>query len=409
MIPGYRHSLLALAVLGLAQPALADVITDWNEKALALVEPRVPPAQVYRARAMVHVAMFDAVNSIEHRYRPYLVQFTATPQTSKDAAAAAAASAVLAGLLPQARDDVNTALRSYLETIPSGKAKDDGIRLGDMVGAKILEARANDGADEPDSYRPRTTPGVYVPTAPTFAPMWANLRPFALTSPAQFRPEPPPKLDTTRWAADYNEIKELGSKTSPKRSAKQTEDARFWLMTGSPYDPIVRQIVATRQMSVLDASRFMALTSVAMEDAIIAVLDAKYHYEFWRPITAIRNGDLQNNPAISRDPSWQPIDNTPMHPEYPCAHCIVAASIAAVMEGVLGRDVPEFSAISTTAPGITHRWSNAQALVKEVSQARIWAGFHYRFSTQVGADMGYKIGGYVIEKFMQPLALAERR
>ena len=145
-----------------------------------------------------------------------------------------------------------------------------------------------------------------------------------------------------------------------------------------------------------------------MEDAIIAVLDAKYHYEFWRPITAIRNGDLQNNPAISRDPSWQPIDDTPMHPEYPCAHCIVAASIAAVMEGVLGRDVPEFSAISTTAPGITHRWSNAQALVKEVSQARIWAGFHYRFSTQVGADMGYRIGGYVVEKCMQPLAVTEK-
>ena len=152
----------------------------------------------------------------------------------------------------------------------------------------------------------------------------------------------------------------------------------------------------------------MALMSVAMEDPMIAVLDAKYHYEFWRPITAIRNGDLQNNPAISRDPSWQPIDNTPMHPEYPCTHCIVAASIAAVMEGVLGGDLPEFSAISTTAPGITHRWSNGQALVKEVSEARIWAGFHYRFSTQVGADMGYKVGGYVVEKFMQPLSVVAK-
>ena len=409
MNANHRHALVTIAVLGLAQPASADVITDWNEKAVAFVQPRMPPPQGHRATAMVHLAMFDAVNSIERRYRPYLVHMIAAPTTSKEAAAAVAAGAVLVGLLPQARDEVKAALSSYLEAIPSGKEKTDGIELGDAVAAKILETRAKDGASAPDTYRPRTTPGAYVPTAPTLAPMWPNVRPFAMTSPSQFRPEPPLKLDSSRWAADYKEVKELGSKSSSKRSGKQTEDARFWLITGpQAYDPIVRQLVAAKKMSPVDGARFMALTSVAMADALIAVLDAKYHYEFWRPITAIRNGDLLNSAATERDATWQPIDNTPMHPEYPCAHCIVAASLAAVVEGVLGTDVPEISTTSPTAPGVTHRWTNVQAFVNEVSEARIWAGFHYRFSTKVGHDMGYRIGGHVVNNFLQPVTLATR-
>ena len=409
MNANHRNALVAIGLLGWTQPASADVITDWNQKAVALVQPRMPPPQGHRATAMIHLAMFDAVNSIERRYRPYLVQVTAAPTTSKEAAAAAAATAVLTGLLPQVRDEVRAVLATYLDAIPDGKAKTDGIELGEAVAAKILEARVNDGSGAPDNYRPRTTPGVYVPTALTVAPMWANLRPFTMTNPSQFRPAPPLKLDSSQWVTDFNEIKEVGSKSSSKRTAKQTEDARFWLITGpQAYDPIARQLVAAKSMDSVDAARFMALTSVATADALIAVLDAKYHYEFWRPITAIRNGDLQNNASIKRDPTWQPIDNTPMHPEYPCAHCIVAASFAAVIEGLLGTDVPEISATSPTAPGITHQWTNMQAFVNEVSEARIWAGFHYRFSTKVGQDMGYKIGGHVVKNFMQPATMATR-
>ena len=153
----------------------------------------------------------------------------------------------------------------------------------------------------------------------------------------------------------------------------------------------------------------MALAATAMADALIAVLDAKYHYEFWRPITAIRNGDLHDNAAIKRDPAWQPIENTPMHPEYPCAHCILAASFAAVAEHVLGTvEVPEISATSPTAPGVTHRWTNLQAFVDEVSEARIWAGFHYRFSTRVGQAMGRRIGQYAVNNIMQPVSVTTR-
>jgi hypothetical protein len=405
----HRRAAVIVGMLGVAQPAWADVITDWNEKAVAFVQPRMPPPQAHRAMAMVHLAMFDAVNSIDRRYRPYLVQLTAVSTASKEAAAAVAAVGVLAGLLPQTKDEVKAALAGYLDAIPSGKAKMEGVEIGQAVATKILDARAKDGADAPDAYRPRTTPGTYVPTALTLAPMWPNVRPFTLTSSSQFRPEPPPKLDSTEWANDYKEIKELGSKISSKRSAKQSEDARFWLITGPlAYDPIVRQLVAGKKMSHVEGARFMALTSVAMADALIAVLDAKYHYEFWRPITAIRNGDRLDTPGIERDATWQPIDNTPMHPEYPCAHCIVAASFAAVVDGVLGADVPEISATSPTAPGVTHRWTNVRAFVNEVSEARIWAGFHYRFSTKVGQEMGYGIGGHVVKNFLQPVALATR-
>jgi hypothetical protein len=403
-----RKMLLAVAMIVMSPTAFADVITDWNENAVTFVTPRMVPPAAQRAVAMVQVAMFDAVNSIERRYRPYLVQLPAPPTASKEAAAAAAAGVVLASLLPQTDGQVKGAMASYLAAIPNGAAKSEGIKLGEAVAARLLEVRARDGSDAPDAYRPKTTPGVYIPTPITVGSTWPNVTPFSLTSPSQFRPEPPIALTSERWAADYNEIKDLGAKNSTKRSARQTEDARFWLITGpQSTDPIVRQLVAAKKMSLIDSARFMALASVALADAYIAVMDAKYRYEFWRPITAIRNGGTDDSPATERDPTWQPIDNTPMHPEYPCAHCIGSAALAAVVETLLGTaDVPEIVMTSSTAPGVTHRWTNLRAYTEEVSQARISAGFHYRFSTQVGQDMGRKIGQYVVQNAMQPAAVA---
>ena len=237
---------------------------------------------------------------------------------------------------------------------------------------------------EPDTYRPRTTAGVYVPTAPTAAPQWPRVKPFALTSASQFRPAPPIALDSAEWAADYNEIKELGGRASAKRSAQQTEDARFWLVVdGRGYYPVIRTVAEARKLSLVDSARLFALAAVAREDALIAVFDAKYHYEFWRPVTAIRNGDIDNNSATERDPAWAPIDATPMHPEYPCAHCISSASLVGVMEVVFGTaEMPEVSIASPTAPGVVHHWTNIRAFSDEVSEARIWAGFHYRSSTK---------------------------
>ena len=394
---------------------LANVITDWDDTAIAVVTPmaslgNTSPYMAQRMMAMVHAAMFDAVNSIERRYRPYLLQLPADPATSKEAAAAAAAAAVLATIDDRTAANVKGVLSTYLDSIADSVAKWDGVKLGEAVAAKIVAARATDGSDAPDAYRPRTTPGVYVPTTITISSMWPNMRPFVIRSPSQFRPDPPVSLESKEWATDFNELKDYGGRFSAHRTAGQTETARFWLV-GPPvaYHPFVRQLVTAKQMSVVDSARFMALVSLGLTDSIIAVLDAKYYYNFWRPITAIRNGDVDGNPATDREATWQPIAITPMHPEYPCAHCIQSGSFAGVVKAVFEtEEIPEIAITSPTAPGITHRWTSMTALTEEIASARIWAGFHYRFSTRVGTQMGYRIGEYVVRTAMQPVETASR-
>jgi len=405
----------AWVAVGVPTLAVANVITDWDEKALVVVTPMASlggtsPYMAQRMMGMVHAAMFDAVNAIERRYRPYLVQLPAAPTTSKEAAAAAAAAAILATIDAKTAGAMQVALATYLASIPDGTAKSEGVKLGEAVAAKVLEARANDGSDAPDAYRPRTTPGVYVPTAITLSSMWPNMKPFAMATPFQFRPNPPIALESQEWATDFNELKDYGGQSSAKRTPQQTETARFWLV-GPPvaYHPFVRQLVTAKQMSVVDSARFMALVAIGLNDAIIAMLDAKYHYNFWRPITAIRNGDIDGNPATEREATWQPLANTPMHPEYPCAHCTQSGSVAGVVKAVLGTlDIPEVAMTSPTAPGVTHRWTNMTSFTEEVANARIWAGFHYRFSTRVGTEMGYQVGAYVVQSVMQPAVTGSR-
>ncbi len=385
----------------------ADTITDWDTKATAVASSA---ALGEREVTIVDLAMFDAVNSIERHYQPYLEQLPTTGPTSADAAAASAAATALSGVHPEAAASFKTALAEYLAQLDATpEALANGVRLGEAAALKILEARANDGATGVDSYRPKTKPGQYVPTAVMVCSTWPTMRPFALASPSQFRPGPPLSLKSREWAVDYNEIKEFGSKTSARRSAKQTETARFWLMTGpQAYHPLARQLVAERHLNLVDSARFMALFAVTLTDAYIAVFDAKYHYEFWRPGTAIRNADLNNNPDTERDATWQPLDNTPMHPEYPCAHCIESGAARVALES-LGQPLPELSLTSATAPGVTHSWSNLDDFTTEVANARIWAGFHYRFSTRVGTALGRQVGEYVANTIMQPVNRTAQR
>jgi PAP2 superfamily len=414
MIMSGRRGWLVLALLLMAPvPALADVITDWDEIALGIVQSGTipPPPTAFRTMAILHTAMFDAVNSIEPRYKPHKVRLSPSPGASKEAAAAAAAAAVLVKLVPAAAADVQATLARYLATLPDSEAKSRGVAIGQEVAARRLAARADDGASGPDAYRPRTKPGAYIPTAITVGWQFGKVTPFVLTSPSQFRPKSPPVLTSEQWTRDYNEIKDLGEKNSTKRTARQTEDAHFWLLVGPQSSlPLPRQVAISKNMNLLDSARFMALVSVAAADALIAVFDAKYTYEFWRPITAIRNGDIDGNPATERVATWEPIDVTPMHPEYPCAHCIVSSAVAAVIRGVLGIDqIPEVALTSPFAPGITHRFTDLRAYTEEVANARICAGFHYRNSTVVGREMGRKIGDYVIASVMQPAQAAMAR
>jgi hypothetical protein len=371
---------------------------------------RTLPPQAERIIACMHVAIFDAVNAVDRRYQPYGVSISAPKDVSKEAAAAAAAEGVLARLFAKDAEDLRSALGTYLAPIPESPSKSGGIKLGDEVAAKTVMARQGDGADAPDAYRPRTTPGVYIPTTITISSMWPQMKPFIIASPSQFRPAPPVSLQSQEWVTDYIELKDYGGQVSAKRTASQTETARFWLV-GPPvaYDPFVRRLVAAKQMNVVDSARLMALVSMGITDAIIAVLDAKYYYNFWRPITAIRNGDIGGNPATEREPTWQPLATTPMHPEYPCSHCIQSGALAAVIKAVFGTvDIPEIAITSPTAPGVTHRWSNMTAFTDEVASARIWAGFHYRFSTRVGTGMGLELGDYVVKNVMQPVVTSSR-
>jgi hypothetical protein len=226
---------------------------------------------------------------------------------------------------------------------------------------------------------------------------------WVMSSAAQFRPAPPPALTSETWTRDFNEIREIGGLNSKTRSAEQTDIAKFWFLAGPrTFNPIVQQVAAHKQMDLLDCARLFALASMAAGDAFIAVFDAKYAFNFWRPVTAIRNADQSGNPRTPRDAGWLPLGETPMHPEYPCAHCITSSAVAAVLLGVAGKDVGEITLTSPMAPGVVRRWTNLEDYRDEVSNARVWAGFHYRFSTEVGKDMGKKIGELTIATQLRP-------
>jgi hypothetical protein len=382
------------AAVLLTSSARGDVIMDWNAKADAIgIEKQLSNVPNGRGQAMLHVAMFEAVNAIDRRYAPYRLNLTAERTTSKEAAAASAAYEILVALYPDQKADLDATLAASLSGIAETEAKSKGIELGKTAAAGIIALRANDSSDKAENYRPYTTPGVYVPTALPIESTSAGLTPWVMTTGAQFRPGPPPALTSETWTRDLSEIREIGGRNSNKRTTEQTNIGRFWFQTGPrTYNPIVRQIAVARKMDVVDCARLFALSSIAGIDAFIAVFDAKYTYNLWRPVTAIRNADLTSNPATPREESWVPLGVTPMHPEYPCAHCIVAAAISTVLETVAGDEVDGISLTSPTAPGVTRKWTRLQDYSDEVSNARIYAGFHYRFSTEVGKDMGKKIG-----------------
>jgi hypothetical protein len=399
-------SMVALVAILAVAPASANVVTDWDEIAVKALQPSIAapalnPGLLYRAMAMAQVAMFNAANCVEPRYQGYKMQVELSPDTSMDAAVASAAANVLMKVIPV--NTVQPILNDYLAKIPNGPAKDRGIKLGEDLADNIIKMREDDGSKTRNAFRPITQPGVYTVTAFTIGWEASSMRPFVMTSPSQFRPGPPPDLKSDTWAKDYNEIKELGERNSIKRSARQTEDARFWLATGpAAYHPFVRQIAIAKNLPVVDSARFMALVSLAEADSIQAVYEAKWHYMFWRPMTAIRNGDIDDNPATERDATWEPIDVTPLHPEYPCAHCVGSEAVAAIIKATIGPGIPEVAISSPSAPGVTHHYASLDAFTDEVANARIYAGFHYRYSTVVGRAMGKQVGEYIAATVMRP-------
>ena len=393
----------ALMLVGSAS-AHADVVTDTNAKAAEITSrfPGTPPA--VRMMAIVQVSVFEAVNAITGRYPPLHTKITAAPGASVDAAVAAATRTTLSKLIPAQQAAIDADYQAALKPLPDGPAKAGGIAVGEQAAAACL-ARADDALGLPDAYRPHAGPGVYVPTVLPVVPNWGKRKPWVMSSGDQFRPGPPPQLTSEIWARDYNEIKVLGAKNSTTRTPEQTAIAKFWEATApAVYWPVARSIAGAPGRDVTENARLLAVAAMAMDDALIAVFDAKYAYNLWRPITAIRNGDLDGNDATTRDPSWTPFIDTPMHPEYPCAHCIVSASLGAVLQAELGSaPAPKLSSASSTAGGAVRTWTRVEDFVQEVAVARIYDGVHYRYSTEVGSAMGKKIGELAVKGFPRPI------
>ena len=396
--------LLAVAVVF---PSIcdADIVTDWNQKAGASVlEAKIFPFAGTRVMAIMHTAMFDAINSIEGHYTPYKFKVSAPAGSSPEAAGVAAAHAALVALFSEQKAALDAAYATSLAQIPDGAGKAGGIAVGEEVAAKVLAWRTSDGADAPNTYRPVTTPGTYITTPLPVGMQWVSMTPWVMESPSQFHPAPPPALSSAEWAADYNEVKELGGKKSTRRTSEQTEIGRFWTITGpQSFDPIVRQLAAAPGRSLSQNARLFALVEMAVADSYIAVFEAKYTYNFWRPITAIRNGDIDGNEATVRDPSWEPLVDTPLHPEYPCAHCINTGSARAVLESEFGTGSNPLTMTSPTVPGAVHKWASIGDYAEEVAMARIYGGLHYRNSVVVGKAMGKKIGELAVQNYLKPV------
>jgi PAP2 superfamily len=402
-------SLSVLAVALFASPVRGDAIMSWNTTADVIATDKGTGTTEHgRGLAILHLAMFEAVNAIEQRYTSYKLRLSAERGISKEAAAASAGYHVLLQLHPDQKPRLDAALTKLLAEVREGDPKAKGIELGRQAAVQMRATRANDGSDARESYRYVTQPGVYVPTAVVVSATVGGWTPWVMSSGSQLRPAPPPALQSETWTRDVNEIREMGSRNSTKRTAEQTDIGRFWFLTGArTYNPIVQQVAVAKGFDIVDNARLFALVALAGMDAYIAVFDAKYHYNFWRPITAIRNADQTGNSATPRDPSWLPLGTTPMHPEYPCAHCITSGAVSAVLQGVIGEIAGAITLTSPTAPGVTRRWIRLQDYRDEVALARIYGGFHYRFSNLVGTDMGVRIGQMAVATQLRPIALAK--
>ena len=381
-------------VLGLAVfTARADIVTDWADTTTEIADEG---PNTVRTIAVAQSAVYEAVNAITGRYPRDRADLGSAQAASVEAAVAAASRAVLLQEAPALKDRIEAAYTRALTAIAEGDARTRGVGVGERAAADVLTRHSHD-QDSVEPYRPVTSPGVYVPT--TIPTGWSlgQRRPWFMKSAAQFRPGPPPALKSELWARDYIEIKAVGSATSTVRTPEQTEIARFWA-TNLPdvHLGLARSVALAPGRDVTRNARLYAAVAAAMNETETSVFEAKYHYLFWRPITAIRNGDRDDNSATERDADWGPMIVTPMQPEYPCAHCMLASAITTVLRAEAGGSAAlDLSTTSNTARGVTRRWTSTDAVVQEVSMARIWAGVHYRNSTEVGNHMGQQVGALV--------------
>ena len=401
-----------------APPATSpDQVIQWNRILLGILRtPGAQPATVHptRSMAILHAAVYDAVNAIAKTNAPYLVDLGAPRHASEPAAAAAAAHAVLVRLYPAQAAALDADLAVSLSQVPDGRAKDQGIRVGEEAAAAILTLRSDDGsAATPIPFVPGTNPGDYQLTPPGFVqPVfthWPFVQPFALRSANQFRPAPPPALTSPTYTASFNEVKSLGLASSATRSADQTQIARFWAAPIQNYwNEIAQTAALAHGTTLVQNARLFALLDLTLADSVIAFYDAKYTYHFWRPITAIRAAANDGNPATAGDPNWTPLATTALDPSYPGAHAVVSAAGADVLSTFFGGDSENFAVTSEVLPGVVRGFTSFSAAADEASLSRIYAGQHFRFDLVAGQRLGTQVADYVQRNFLLPHGQGDR-
>jgi hypothetical protein len=389
-----------------ATDARTQAVVDWNLTTLSTAAVSSGVREGHNV-ALAQAAVFDAVNSITRRYSPYRVRIAADGTEAVEAAVAAAAHAVLLDRYPEQQASLDAALASSLDRVPDGGSKEHGVVIGRATAAALLALRDGDGSDTTVPYKPGSGPGVWIPTPPTFSPAlepgWGLVTPFLLRSGSQFRPPPPPPLTSRGYTRDFHEVKTIGEASSNTRTPAQTEAALFWNATGAKiWNQAARQLVLRHGHGPTSAARTFALLNLTGADAVIATWDAKFTYNQWRPVTAVRAADTDGNPATSRDPDWSPLLVTPPYPDYVSAASTVAGAAETVLEDVFGRRPGPFSLTSPGLPGAVRTFDSFAAAADEDVDARVWAGIHWRTSDRVGRSLGRRVAGYALRHALRP-------
>ncbi|TMI36671.1 MAG: vanadium-dependent haloperoxidase [Betaproteobacteria bacterium] len=400
-----RTAIAGLTLLAGTTLVRADVITDWTQTAIDVMKAvNVAGNPWTRSMAIMHVSMSDSVNAVENRYARFTPDIAADPNASAEAAAAAAAREILMRQYPGQKARIDTAFTAMLERVPDSPARAAGIALGEKVAASVFADRQNDDTNVPDTYRPLTRPGVWVPTTPPLFSQYATARPWGMKAANQFRPGPPPKLSSTLYARDYNETKEFGGLKSVKRTDAQSDAVRFWAQGNlfAAWYQAAAQISARRGLGLAENARLFALLSMGIANCYILDWDAKFHYQFWRPLTAIRNGDQDGNDATERDAGWLALNATPMHPEYPSQAGINAGTARSILESVFGAGPESFAVTDVADARLQRRFDSLVQMAEEHKEVRIWGGIHFRNSLEVGESMGRKLADHLLANYLKP-------
>jgi membrane-associated phospholipid phosphatase len=406
--------------LSMGSAAYADVVTEWNTAALNVIRAdRTAPPIASRALAILHVAIFDAVNGIDRRHQSYYVQSAVPASASREAAASAAAHKTLVALFPRNAASFDDLHAMTLAAIPDRPAKAKGIAWGEYVADQILALRSSDGSDAVIAAPVGAGPGAWVPTMPAFAayalPHWGFVTPFAMSASSQFRVPPPPAVDSAEYAAEYDEVKMMGAKVSSARTDDQSQIALFWADgagTETPpghWNSIAQDVGAAQGNTLEQNARLFALLNIAMADSAICGWDNKYIYNYWRPVTAIREGDSDGNPATAGDPTWEPYIATPPFPGYVSGHSTFSGSAAAVLANFYGTDNIAFTTGSDFLPGVTRSFTSFSAAAAEAAASRLYGGIHFTSDNYQGVVAGVAIGEWTVANYMQPKGNRSRK